>query len=196
LCGARELEIVPAARAKESRVECELRALESGAGLVIALFAVWRYYSCQMARRTSLTAQCLVSTLGGQRALRSKVDSLDTLRLRLERGLPYESLTALTSTYNLDPRRLAAVLGIPPRTLARRKNQRRLRPDESDRLFRVARIVALAGVTLGGKDKAARWLKRPNRALGNEAPLHRLKTELGARQVEDVLGRISHGVYS
>jgi putative toxin-antitoxin system antitoxin component (TIGR02293 family) len=149
-----------------------------------------------MALGGPLSAQRLASTLGGKRTFRAKVGSLDDLRLRLEQGLPYESLMALTSAYDIDPRSLAAILGIPPRTLARRKQQRRLRPDESDRLFRVARIVALAETTLGAKDKAARWLKRPNRALGNEAPLHRLETELGARQVEDVLGRISHGVYS
>jgi len=105
-------------------------------------------------------------------------------------------VTALTSSYHIDLKSLAAVLGIPERTLARRKQQRRLRPDESDRLFRVARIVALADETLGGRERAARWLQRPNRALGNAIPLHHLDTELGARQVEDALGRISHGVYS
>ena len=77
-----------------------------------------------------------------------------------------------------------------------RSSGARLRPDESDRLFRVARIAALAEESLGGRDRAARWLKRPNRALGNAIPLQHLDTDLGSRQVEDVLGRISHGVYS
>jgi putative toxin-antitoxin system antitoxin component (TIGR02293 family) len=82
------------------------------------------------------------------------------------------------------------------RTLARRKKEKRLHADESDRLFRVGRIAALAEETLGSKDKAKRWLQKPNRALGGAAPLRLLDTELGARQVEDVLGRIAHGVYS
>ena len=149
-----------------------------------------------MAGTEPLTARRLVSTLGGRRALGSRVENLDALRLRLRHGLPFESVTALTSSYHIDLKSLAAVLGIPERTLARRKQQRRLRPDESDRLFRVARIVALADETLGGRERAARWLQRPNRALGNAIPLHHLDTELGARQVEDALGRISHGVYS
>ena len=105
-------------------------------------------------------------------------------------------MRALTSAYDLDVRSLALVLRIPPRTLARRRRERRLRPDESDRLFRVARIAALAEEALGGRDRAARWLKRPNRALGNAIPLDHLDTDLGARQVEDILGRISHGIYS
>ena len=149
-----------------------------------------------MAASESLTTRRLVSTLGGRRALGSDPANLDALRLRLRQGLPYEVLRALSSAYDLDVRSLAVVLRIPPRTLARRRRERRLRPDESDRLFRVARIAALAEEALGGRDRAARWLKRPNRALGNAIPLDHLDTDLGARQVEDILGRISHGIYS
>ena len=96
----------------------------------------------------------------------------------------------------LSVKRLAAILSIPERTFARRRHERRLRADESDRLVRVARIAALAEGTLGGKERAIHWLHRPNRALGLAAPLSLLDTEIGARQVEDVLGRIAHGVYS
>jgi putative toxin-antitoxin system antitoxin component (TIGR02293 family) len=143
-----------------------------------------------------LTTRRLVATLGGRRALGTDPPDLEALRRRLRLGLPYEALAALSSAYDLDLRNLAVVLRIPARTLARRRRERRLHPDESDRLFRVARIAALAEETLGARDKAARWLKRPNRALGNAVPLDHLDTDLGVRQVEDVLGRISHGVYS
>ena len=149
-----------------------------------------------MAAAKSLATRRLMSTLGGRGARRSEAENLDALRLRLRQGLPYGALTALTSAYDIDLRSLALVLRIPERTLARRRQERRLRPDESDRLFRVARIAALAEDSLGGRDKASRWLKRPNRALGNAIPLDHLDTDVGARQVEDVLGRISHGIYS
>ena len=46
------------------------------------------------------------------------------------------------------------------------------------------------------EDKASTWLRRPNRALNNERPLRLLDTDVGARQVEDILGRIAHGVVS
>lgn len=75
---------------------------------------------------------------------------------------------------------VASVLGIPPRTVARRKESRHLNTQESDRLYRVARV----------------WLKSPNRALTCETPLDLLDTEIGARQVEDVLLRPNHGFFS
>jgi len=46
---------------------------------------------------------------------------------------------------------------------------------------------------LGGHERATRWLKRPNRALGGLAPVAAIDTELGARQVENILGRIAYG---
>jgi putative toxin-antitoxin system antitoxin component (TIGR02293 family) len=43
---------------------------------------------------------------------------------------------------------------------------------------------------------AAEWLRAPNLALGDVAPLAMADTELGAREVDDLLGRIEYGVYS
>ena len=60
----------------------------------------------------------------------------------------------------------------------------------------VKRAFARAKETLGSREKAVRWLQKPNRALGNEVPLRFANTEVGAREVESVLGRIQHGVYS
>ena len=149
-----------------------------------------------MAAMPGLTTDRLVSMLGGRRALGSRVQTLDDLRAQLRGGLPFASLAALSEAYDIDSKTLSRILAIPARTVARRKHEKRLRADESDRVFRVARIAALAEETLGGREQAARWLHRPNRALGNAVPLEHLDTELGARQVEDVLGRIAHGVYS
>ena len=91
---------------------------------------------------------------------------------------------------------ISAALDLPLRTFSRRKRECRLSADESDRLFRLARIAARAAEVLGDEDKASRWLHRPNRALAGERPVALLDTDLGARQVEDVLGRIEYGVYS
>lgn len=86
---------------------------------------------------------------------------------------------------------------IPRRTLAYRKRHRQsLSPEESDRLARVARVVALAEETMQDKGKAARWLRAPNRGLGGERPLDLLDTDEGARLAETVLLRLAHGIYS
>ena len=57
----------------------------------------------------------------------------------------------------------------------------------------LARLVSLAANFLGDRKTAIDWLKRPNHALGGVAPLAIIDTELGARQVENVLGRIGYG---
>ena len=111
-------------------------------------------------------------------------------------GLPYASLEAVMVKFGLARGEAASALHLPQRTIARRKKERKLRADESDRLLRLARLGAQAAYVLGSEEKAARWLRRPNRALGNEVPLELLESDIGARQVEEVLGRIEHGVYN
>lgn len=142
-----------------------------------------------------VTTERIVETLGG-RALRPRPRSLEALKERLRKGLPYASLVAVAKRYALSQDEVVIVLALPPRTLARRKEEQRLHADESDRLFRLSRVAALAEEVLGGREKATAWLHQPNRALGNRPPLQQLDTDLGARQIEDLLLRIAHGVYS
>jgi putative toxin-antitoxin system antitoxin component (TIGR02293 family) len=111
-------------------------------------------------------------------------------------GLPYAALEALTRTLELDLGEVGAVVGIPGRTLARRRHQRSLSPGESDRLYRVAYVTQLAAATLGGLAAARLWMMRPNRSLGGVVPLRLLDTDIGCRQVEEALLRLSHGVYA
>lgn len=146
--------------------------------------------------REMATTDLIIETLGGRRALRPRPATLNALRERVREGLPYASLDAVATRLGLDRNEIAKVIGLPPRTLARRKATRRLRAEESDRLYRLSRVAALAEEILGSSEKVKRWLHAPNRALGHEAPLSCLDTDLGSRQVEDVLGRIAHGVHS
>jgi len=141
-----------------------------------------------------LSTRRMVETLGGPKILRA--GSLEDLRNRVLSGLPYRSLEAVTSAYAIDTNELASILNVPPRTLARRKKARRFTAEESDRLFRVGRVAALAEDVLGGREKATSWLHKPNRALGQKSPLQSLDSDLGAAEVESLLRRIEHGVYS
>lgn len=118
------------------------------------------------------------------------------LRERIRSGLPYSALESLTTQLQLSRDELSHILSVPPRTLTRRKQEDRLNLVESDRLLRLAHVAARAVDVLGDVSKASQWLKFPNRALGGETPLSLLDTEIGSRQVEAVLGRIEHGVYS
>jgi putative toxin-antitoxin system antitoxin component (TIGR02293 family) len=61
------------------------------------------------------------------------------------------------------------------------------------RLVRCARLFALALHVLHDRRSAARWLKSPQQELGGSIPLVLVQTEVGARTVERVLGRMEHG---
>ena len=137
----------------------------------------------------------IVDALGGREGRSGPVRSPEELKEWIREGLPFASLERVMERFGLSREEISSTLDLPPRTLARRKQERRLHRDESDRLFRLVRIAAQATETLGD-DPGKRWLHTPNRALGGQRPLDLLDTDLGSRQVEEVLGRIEHGVYS
>ena len=88
-------------------------------------------------------------------------------------------------------------LVVPKRTLARRKAANEpLTVEETDKALRLARIASQAGRVFGAADKAHRWLRKPKRALQGETPVAYLATEAGARVVEEMLGRIEHGIFA
>ncbi|MEX2048874.1 MAG: antitoxin Xre-like helix-turn-helix domain-containing protein [Gemmatimonadota bacterium] len=114
---------------------------------------------------------------------------------KVEQGLPFEALERLRRALDLPASRFAELVKIPPRTLARRKDAKRLQPDESDRLVRLSKIVGLAiQLFEGGLEDARAWLLTPQPALGNTVPLEFAASEVGAREVENLIGRLEHGI--
>jgi putative toxin-antitoxin system antitoxin component (TIGR02293 family) len=139
----------------------------------------------------------IAEVLGGRRVLHKVVRKPDDLAQLIRNGLPAGSVTALAERLDLRNAALSRKLGIPLRTLTRRLSEgSRLTAAESDRMVRLARVYASAVEMIGDEEKAVQWLRTPNRALGGERPLDQLDTEVGARAVEDILGRIAYGVYS
>ncbi len=125
--------------------------------------------------------------------------STDTNRLirEIEQGLPLRVMESLALGLGLPLPDLAAHLGIPARTLARRKTAGRLSPDESERVVRVARLLEKALALFDWESSEARqWLREPKQALAGQSPLDYARTEIGAREVENLLGRLEHGVFS
>src|SRR5262245_35987553 len=117
-------------------------------------------------------ADGLVEVLGGAPVLKGRrAWSREALRDLVNAGLPYKSLEVVRERLELTVPEAAALLRVPERTLARRKASRRLAADESDRLYRIARILAQATTVFGDDDKAVAWLRRPNRSLRGETPL-------------------------
>ncbi len=145
----------------------------------------------------AMTTAAVVEVLGGIRVLGRTVRRSSELAQLVREGIPAQALMVLAERTGLRQADVASRFGIPQRTLTRRLAQHsRLTAAESDRTVRLAHVYAAAVETLGDGDKAAEWLKTPNRALGGGRPLDQLDTDPGVREVEDVLGRIAYGVYS
>jgi len=135
--------------------------------------------------------------LGGEVVLGRSMNKGGALAELVREGLPVKALLLLAERLDLRQAEISEKIGIPKRTLTRRLTQHsRLTAAESDRAVRLAQVYANAAETLGDGDKAAAWLKTPNRALRGGRPLDQLDTDPGVREVEDVLGRIAYGVYS
>jgi putative toxin-antitoxin system antitoxin component (TIGR02293 family) len=111
-------------------------------------------------------------------------------------GLPMAEFQAAREMLGLSEERLASLLGMSRATLHRRKKSGHLDRTESDRLVRYARLFSRASAALGGAAGARSWLVAPARAFKGECPLDFADTEIGAREVEALLGRIEHGVFS
>jgi len=114
----------------------------------------------------------------------------------VRQGLPTEVFQNLAANLKMSDRQLAAALKIPNRTLDRRLKEGVFRPEESDRLARVAIILKRAQEVFGNAANARGWMNTQLAAFDGETPLQRADTSLGASQVEDVLGRIDYGVYT
>jgi len=111
-------------------------------------------------------------------------------------GLPVQELMDLQANLKVPMEKLVPRLGISKATLHRRKATGRLDPAESDRVVRFARLMGKAVTVLESDDNARQWLTSPQFGLGGAVPLDYADTEVGAREVEDLLGRIEYGVYS
>lgn len=123
-----------------------------------------------------------------------KTDVL-SLAAAVRSGFTYSVLDRFAHETDLPLSVLGELIHIPNRTLVRRKTEGRLQPEESDRLLRASRIFGLAiDLFEGDRVAALQWLSNEQRALGGLTPMDLLQTDVGAREVENLIGRLEHGV--
>lgn len=134
-----------------------------------------------------------LDVVGGAAVVGGPVElGIDLARL-VRRGLPVGAVQFVLDSGRLTLAELDRIV-LPRKTLTHRRKLGTLTPEQSDRLVRVARVLADAEETFGSQEKAAVWLRRPSAALAGEHPLQMLDTDEGAREVETLLGRIGHGI--
>ena len=138
-----------------------------------------------------LTGHHYVSLLG------LRTFDMPKLLERIRKGLSYRAWERFVRNTTLSNDEALSLVQISPRTLQRRKEEGRLHPDESDRLLRATRVYAKTLALFEGNDQHTRqWLISSQPALNGSTPLDYATTELGAREVEDLIGRLEHGIPS
>jgi putative toxin-antitoxin system antitoxin component (TIGR02293 family) len=141
-----------------------------------------------------IAASHIADVLGGQHILGRRLGSLAALNDAVAAGLPKAVLRQTVSriyTGKIEQKQLMNRI-VPEATFKRRRD--RLSAAESERTERIARVVANAEHVWGDRDDARRFLTTPHPALRGRSPLDAAMTELGARQVEEILGTIFHGL--
>ena len=131
------------------------------------------------------------------RTLGLKAENSGELIRQVGRGFSFHAMRTLESRSGIPLPQIASIVGIPPRTLARRKSSGRLTSDESEKLLRLSSVFEQAVDFFEGDEANARqWLTTPKKALDDQTPLAYSRTELGAREVENLIGRLEHGVFA
>jgi putative toxin-antitoxin system antitoxin component (TIGR02293 family) len=131
-----------------------------------------------------------------KKTVRAKAKHPTELIRCIQQGLRFRELETLQDSIDMPFEQLAEKLSMSRSTLQRRKANGRLSPAESDKVMRFSRLLEHATDVFGDIDKARAWLKHPQYGLGGAVPLDYAETEIGAREVDNLLGRIDYGVYS
>ena len=116
---------------------------------------------------------------------------------KIEAGLPTSLLLGFREMAGAraEWKDVLEVVAITERTLARRRTEGRLKPEESDRFYRLVDLYALAADVMGSVEEAQEWMCTPKAALADRSPLQSARNVAGARRVEELLKRIEYGVY-
>jgi putative toxin-antitoxin system antitoxin component (TIGR02293 family) len=158
---------------------------------IVALATLRRPASAaRSARLSAKRAHAKAPALGVASALTLHDAALEKRALL---GLKWSEARRLAVRLEIPMARLAELAGLSASTFFARKG-RKFASDESDRILRFERLLSQATQTFEDQDGAVEWLKEPNAFLRGEVPLHKARTEAGARQVEALLQRIDFGL--
>ncbi len=123
------------------------------------------------------------------------VSNFDLMMLTRE-GVPRAAIDALANSLHLSVSELTKYLHVSERTLQRYSPDKNLSTELSDRVLQIAKVYVRSLDVFEEPEITSEWLKQPNVALGNIAPIEYLDTSSGVEIVLDELTRIEYGVFS
>ena len=135
----------------------------------------------------------IADVMGGATVLGRELSSLMELAGAIADGLPKQALRKTAQRVFEKPADVSVLMYkiVPEATYKRRTL---LTPAESERTERLARVIAMTEYVWDSAGKAQEWLRKPHPELGGQTPIQCAMTELGARQVEDLLNKIFYGL--
>lgn len=138
-----------------------------------------------------------VHLLGGQELFTKPIQSeFDLISLSTE-GVTKASLDALIGHLGISKKAFSEnILDVSVKTLERKKSTDRLDMRTSSHIIEIAKVVEHALDVFGDEEKVKKWLSLPNRALNNIKPIDLFHIPTGLSLVNDILGRIEHGIFS
>jgi len=131
----------------------------------------------------SVPAKKIAEVLGGYRILGRSVRNLHDLDTIIA------ALASDTSGVDLSVQIRNKIV---PRATYQRVDRLNLQVGETTE--RLARLYSLALSVFEGREAAARFLMTPHPELGGRAPFDAALTEIGGREVEEVIERGRHGL--
>jgi putative toxin-antitoxin system antitoxin component (TIGR02293 family) len=136
----------------------------------------------------------VAQTLGGPKVLREKVFTVADLERAVGKGLPFAALKYVVRHFPQRLKTRVQHIVVPRSTLQRREEEGRLRPAESERLERIARLTTLAQQVWESAEEAQQFLTTTHPQLDNQAPIDLAATDLGTRRVETLLWKLEHSL--
>ncbi len=142
-----------------------------------------------------IAAQQIAELLGGADALGNPVHDMMELDELVAKGIPRSAFDALINRLAAgadEVTRVSLRYRIIPRATYQRS--RVLNQQHSETVERLARIYAMARVVWLDDRAAQRFLLAPHPELKDKTPLDAALTEIGGRQVEEIIERGMHGL--
>lgn len=140
--------------------------------------------------------EAIIEIMGGQETMGKAVtNTADIIDLAVA-GMSTKVIRAVQTRARFSNKEISEFLNISPSTYQRYHTKKKLKRDESEKLFHLSSIIAKGIIIFGSEEQFSQWLHLDNIALGGRKPITWLSSHIGREEILNVLGRIEYGIFS